>query len=110
GAAPAGRPVGALDRLEQLAAAQPGLSHPLTATFAAADLAEAADRAGRPEAALAAVARLERWATAVSAPWALALVARCRGLLASGDAAAGHFARALELHAAADRPFDRART
>src|SRR5215831_8993073 len=36
----AGRPAAALDRLEQLAAAQPGLSHPLTATFAAADLAE----------------------------------------------------------------------
>jgi DNA-binding NarL/FixJ family response regulator len=56
------------------------------------------------------VARLEGWATATAARWGLALVARCRGLLSDGDAAAGHFTRALELHAATGRPFDRART
>jgi len=106
----AGRPEAALGRLEQLAAAGPGLGHPLAVTFAGADLAEAAVRAGRPGAALAAAARLERWATATAAPWGLALVARCRGLLSDGDTAAGHFAQALELHAAAGRPFDRART
>jgi DNA-binding CsgD family transcriptional regulator len=103
----AGRPATALDRL---AAAGPGRGHPVAATFAAADLAEAAVRAGRPEAAPDAVARLEAWATATAAPWGLALVARCRGLLSDGDTAAGHFAQALELHAAAGRPFDRART
>jgi len=106
----AGRPEAALDRLGQLAAAGPGLGHPLAATIAAADLAEAAVRAGRPGAAPAAVAGLERWATATAAPWGLALVARCRGLLSDGDTAAGHFAQALELHATAGRPFDRART
>jgi hypothetical protein len=41
----AGRPAAALDRLQQLAAAGPGLGHPLPATFAAADLVEAG-RAG----------------------------------------------------------------
>jgi ATP/maltotriose-dependent transcriptional regulator MalT len=105
----AGRPDAALGRLEQLTAG-PGPGHPVPATFAAADLAEAAVRAGRPGAAPAAVARLEGWATAAMAPWGLALVARCRGLLSDGDTAAGHFAQALELHAAAGRPFDRART
>jgi DNA-binding CsgD family transcriptional regulator len=106
----AGRPAAALDRLGQLAAAGPGLGHPLPAVFAAADLVEAAVRAGRPEAAPAAVARLAGWATAVGVPWGLALVARCRSLLGDGDTAAGHFAQALELHAAVGRPFDRART
>src|SRR5262249_58354075 len=84
--------------------------HPLPATFAAPDLVEAAVRAGHPGAAPDAVARLERWATATAVPWGLALVATCRGLLSDGDTAEGHFARALELHAAASRPFDRART
>src|SRR5215468_2821610 len=106
----AGRPDAALNQLEQQAAAGPGLGHPLPATFAAADLVEAAVQAGRPEAAPDAVARLQGWATATAAPWGLALVARCRGLLSDGDAAVGHFALALELHAAAGRPFDRART
>src|SRR5262245_50994654 len=106
----AGRPAAALDRLGQLAAAGPGLSHPLPATFAAADLVEAAVRAGRPDAAPAAVDRLEGWAQATNPAWGLALVARCRGLLSDGDAAVDHFAKALELHAAAGRPFDRART
>src|SRR5215469_4092075 len=63
-----GRPDMALDRLGQLAAALPGLGHPLPATFAAADLVEAAVRAGRPEAAPAAVARLEAWAAATTPP------------------------------------------
>ena len=106
----AGRPAAALDQLGQLASARPGLGHPLPTTFATADLAEAAARSGRPEAAPAAVARLEHWATATTVPWGLALVARCRGLLSDGNTAEGHFARALELHAAAGRPFDRART
>jgi len=105
-----GRPDMALDRLGQLAAALPGLGHPLPATFAAADLVEAAVRAGRPEAGPAAVARLEGWAATAAPSWGLALVARCRGLLSDGDAAAGHFAQALQLHAAAGRAFDRART
>jgi len=106
----AGRPSAALDRLGRLTAAGPGLGHPLVATFAAADLVEAAVRAGRPAAAPAALAGLEGWAHAAAPAWGLALVARCRGLLSDADAAAGHFTRALELHAAASRPFDRART
>jgi DNA-binding CsgD family transcriptional regulator len=106
----AGRPAAALGQLGELAAAGPGLGHPLTAALAAADLVEAAVRAGRPEAVPDAIASLERWATAAAVPWGLALVARCRGLLSDGDTAARHFAQALELHAAAGRPFDRART
>ena len=37
-------------------------------------------------------------------------MARCRGLLAAGDAAERHFLEALRLHGESARPFDRART
>src|SRR5215472_13831967 len=42
----AGRPAAALDRLGRLTTTGPGLGHPLVATFAAADLVEAAMGAG----------------------------------------------------------------
>jgi DNA-binding CsgD family transcriptional regulator len=107
-----GHPVAARDRLAALAAAGPGDSHPVIGIFSAADLVEATIRAdGGPSthnAAHDALERLATWAADAGAPWAAALVARCRGLL-EGDADA-HFTEALALHAGAGRPFDAART
>jgi len=80
------------------------------ALWSAADLVESAVRAGRVEAAPAALGLLERWAAAAGAPWGRALVARCQGLVTGGDAADARFAEALALHAGGGRPFDRART
>ena len=54
--------------------------------FSAADLVEAAVRTGRPDEAATAAATLRGWANHVQAPWALALVARCDGLLDPADA------------------------
>src|SRR5262249_61410090 len=82
----AGRPAAALDQLEQLAAAGPGLGHPLPATFAAPDLVEAAVQAGRPEAAPGAVARPPGWATATAAPRGRAPGGRGRGPPPDGGA------------------------
>jgi ATP/maltotriose-dependent transcriptional regulator MalT len=42
--------------------------------------------------------------------WALALAARCRGLLCAGPTADRHFLEALRWHGKSTRPFDRART
>jgi DNA-binding CsgD family transcriptional regulator len=56
-------------------------------------------------------AALTRLAGLTGRPWALALAARCRALLAGPDAAAeDHFREAVHWHATATRPFERART
>jgi class 3 adenylate cyclase/DNA-binding CsgD family transcriptional regulator len=59
------------------------------------------------------VERLEAYATASEAkgqPWALARLARARGLMASDGEFEGHFTTALERHAAAPDRFEAART
>jgi DNA-binding CsgD family transcriptional regulator len=57
---------------------------------------------------------LERLAGALGGPWALALAARCRGMIADarGNADAAHdaFEDALDEHERQDRPLERART
>jgi DNA-binding CsgD family transcriptional regulator/tetratricopeptide (TPR) repeat protein len=106
----AGRPADALNRLAALANAGPGESHQVVKVFAAADLVEAAVRAGRADQARAALTLLDGWTGHARAPWARALVARCHGLLSAGDEADGHFTAALALHAQGGRPFDAART
>ena len=106
----AGRPENARHRLEALAAAGPGESHPVVGIFSAADLVEAAVRTDRAAAAGPALARLEAWTGHTGSVWGQALLARCRGLLASGPAADRHFAEALALHPRGGRPFDTART
>ena len=106
----AGRPEQACDRLEALAAAGPGESHPVVSVFSAADLVEAAVRTERPVVARAALSRLETWSAHTGAVWGEALVARCTGLLADGPEADDHFAEALARHARGGRPFDTART
>lgn len=105
----AGRPAEAFDRLEALAAAGPGEGNQIVMLMATADLIEAAVRTQRPPPA-AGIHNLEIWATDTGAPWARALVARCRGLLATDDDRDRHFTEALRLHASAGRPFDTART
>ena len=105
-----GRPAEALARLAELAVAGPGKSHPFVKLVSSPDLVEAAVRAGQAAAAQAALLEFERFAREAAPPWALALVARCRGLLTAGDAAERHFLEALRRHGESARPFDRART
>jgi len=64
----------------------------------------------QPAAAQAALLEFERFARETAPPWALALVARCRGLLSDGELAERHFLEALRRHGESARPFDRART
>ncbi|MEU7749794.1 AAA family ATPase [Nonomuraea sp. NPDC049158] len=97
-----GRAGAALDHLQTA-----GHRHPVVALCAAPDLVEAAVRAGRADLAAGAAATFEGWAAVVERPWADAIAARLRGLLAEGDEAGGHFARAVAVPA--DQPFQQAR-
>jgi DNA-binding NarL/FixJ family response regulator len=105
-----GRPEAAADRLEAMSRAAPGEGHRMVSLFAAADLVEAASRAGRADTAAAGLTGLRNWAGHVDSVWARALVARCTGVLSSPDEAEPHFEEALVLHSAGGRPFDTART
>jgi DNA-binding CsgD family transcriptional regulator len=105
-----GRPEDALGRLAELATAGPGDGHPFVKLVSAPELVEAAVRAGDNAIAQAALAEFERFARETAPAWALALVARCRGLLSAGVAAERHFLEALRWHGESARPFDRART
>jgi DNA-binding CsgD family transcriptional regulator len=105
-----GRWEDALRGLEAIADVRPAFSHPMLSLISTPDRVEAAVRAGRPESARAAFDRFAAWAASSGAAWALPVVERCRGLLATGDAADGHFADALRLHAEEGSSFDRART
>jgi DNA-binding CsgD family transcriptional regulator len=107
-----GRPEQALERLSRIAGSQPRAG---IVAHATADLVEAAVRAGRAEVGTAVLdgdqGALTRLAGLTGRPWALALVARCRALLAGPDASAeDHFREAMHWHATATRPFERART
>jgi DNA-binding NarL/FixJ family response regulator len=105
-----GRPDDAVARLSALRAGGLGVTHPWFVLASTPDLVEACLRSGREEEARAAFAPLQAFAEARAPTWALALAARCRALLAAGDAAEGEFDEALRLHAESNRPFDRART
>jgi len=106
-----GRSEQAFDRLQDQAAAPAGEGNQMISLFAAADLVDAATRTDHGDEAQNAVLRLQAWAANTTAPWAHALVARCRALLAADDDDADRlFAEALELHASGGRPFDTART
>jgi DNA-binding CsgD family transcriptional regulator len=105
-----GRPDEAFVRLQGMTEAAPGVGHPRLVHLAVADVVEAAVLAGRADAAEEAVASFERWIEHSRAQPMLALLARCRGQLAAGEAAASNFAEALRLHAGQNRPFERART
>jgi DNA-binding CsgD family transcriptional regulator len=103
----AGRPAEALVALESVASVAEG--HPGILRWATPDLVEAAARSGRPEASAAAVARLDAWTEASGFPIPAAALARCRGLLASGDEAISYFEAALGFDDLDTRPLERAR-
>ena len=93
-------------RLSAAPAPLPGLDF-----WDALDRIEAAVRAGEPAAAHEALAVFEPWAAASGSAWAQAIALHGRALLAEEPAEAERlFAAALERHAGAGRPFERART
>jgi signal transduction histidine kinase len=98
----------AVARLMSVGADRPGEGHPYFGLMSAPDLVEACVLAGREDDARAAAKAFDGFAQPGAPTWAMALAARCRGLL-SDDGAAG-FEEALRLHAQGDRPFERART
>jgi DNA-binding CsgD family transcriptional regulator len=87
-----------------------GMAHPGIVLATVPELVEAAARAGQPDRAAGPLDRLASWAEETGSPELGALVARCRALLAAGDAAETHFRLALELHAQTDQPMEQART
>lgn len=98
------------DALEHLAAMSSPTTFSGISLGATPDFVEAAVRAGEPARAVAPSAAFSRWAARTNAPELLALAARCRALLATGDCATGEFEAALKLHAMAPQPMDQART
>ncbi|MFS1304053.1 ATP-binding protein [Streptosporangium longisporum] len=94
-----GDPEAALRRLEEIP--------PSPVAAPAADQAEAAVRAGRPERAREPLARYLTWARHVRRPSSDAIALRCRALVEDDEA---HFAAAVRLHERDDRPYERART
>ena len=79
--------------------------------WAALDRIDAAIRAGERETARRWLACFEPWPNNGAAPWARAVVLHCRALLCEDQGEAERlFQAALAAHAAAARPFERART
>ena len=74
------------------------------------DLVEAYVRVGRRTDATRQLLQFEDQARDRRRTWALATIARCRGLLASGEDFHEHFTEALGWHAETPTPFERART
>jgi DNA-binding CsgD family transcriptional regulator len=102
-----GRPADAFERLlPMISTAHPG-SHPLF-LYGLPDTVETAARADRLEDVAAHVDRFQDWAEQYRSPEALALLARCMGLV-DESSAEKHFARATDL-APALSSFDAART
>ena len=102
-----GRPGEALERLlTMLSAAQPG-PHPLF-LYGVPDTVETAARADRLDEVSAHADRFRLWAEQYRSPEALALLARCQGLIDVAGAD-GHFARAVALAPALSQ-FDAGRT
>jgi DNA-binding CsgD family transcriptional regulator len=78
--------------------------------FTAADLAEAAVRAGDVARAAALADELEAGARATGGAWAAAAAARCRALVDDPARLDEHFAAAMAAHARVAMPFELART
>jgi DNA-binding CsgD family transcriptional regulator len=76
------------------ASAYPGELGP--ATWALAELIEAAVRCGRPEPAAAALQQLSEVTRAAATDWALGIQVRCQALLSEGEAAERGYAEAIE--------------
>jgi DNA-binding CsgD family transcriptional regulator len=103
-----GRIQDAFDRLHAIVTGSP--RHQTAVARCVPDLVEAAVRLGRPKDAAPGVELLTAWARTVRQPWIDALLARCHALTAPDAAAEAHYQRALSLHEAKSRPFERART
>ncbi|SCG44907.1 regulatory protein, luxR family [Micromonospora echinaurantiaca] len=99
-----GRHAAAHDRFTALAAAGPGVGHPVVTWRTAPDRVEAAVGAGDDAGARAALAAYQRASAHAATPESHALLARCRGLVESSEDA---FAEALRLHT---NSFEAART
>jgi DNA-binding CsgD family transcriptional regulator len=99
-----GRPEEALRRCREI-------STTLVVFWAALDRIEAAIRAGERETARRYLAVFEPWAESSDVAWPLAVVLHCKALLSEDEIEAGRlFVTALEVHAEAARPFERARS
>ncbi len=100
-----GRPEDALER-SQAFAAMPGLDF-----WDALDRIESAVRAGEPAVARASLEPFAAWAEHSGSAWARPVALHCRALLTDDPGDAEQlFRAALDLHAQASRPFERART
>ncbi|WP_369239953.1 LuxR C-terminal-related transcriptional regulator [Streptomyces sp. R21] len=97
-------------RLRALAGFGPGHGHRAIRHLATPLYVEAAVHTGDTRVAVAAHADYDHWARTVRSPDDLALSARCRALLATGEDAVEHYRTALDLHAVGTREFERART
>jgi len=89
------------------------ISHPIICRSAGLDRIEAAVHADQPEAARLWIDDLETFAEAAGQPWAAAMAAHGRAVLAvrgDDEVAGSWFETALALHADSVRPFERART
>jgi DNA-binding NarL/FixJ family response regulator len=107
----AGRPAEALARLQGPLISEDGHGQFVLGVAATPLLVEAAVRSGNRDVAENAMPLFQQWAVTTGQPIWLALAARCRGLLAEdGETAEREFVEALRHHAAADSPFERART
>jgi DNA-binding NarL/FixJ family response regulator len=107
----AGRPAEALARLQGPLISKDGQGQFVLGVVATPLLVEVAVRSGNRTAADKRMPLFQQWAATTGQPIWLALAARCRGLLAEDDKTAEReFVEALRHHAAADSPFERART
>ncbi|WP_246438080.1 helix-turn-helix transcriptional regulator [Lipingzhangella halophila] len=88
----------AVHRLRNLSRCGPGQSHWAVQMLTIPHFVEAAVLNEQPARAAAPLAQYERWATSTGSPNGLALLARCRALLASGEEARDRFEEALRLH------------
>ena len=111
----AGDAHGALHQFRQMSAASSPMQLPALMLMSAQDRVDAAVRAGDPTQALAWVEALDAFATGTGLPWAEAAAAFGRARSSEdGDVSGGGrvtelFETSLAHHAAADRPYDRAR-
>ena len=88
----------AAHRLRALAHSGTGQSHSAVQVLTIPHFVEAAARNEEPDSAQAALGEYARWATTTDSPGPLALLARCRALLSSGEQSRSHFEEALRLH------------
>jgi DNA-binding CsgD family transcriptional regulator len=105
-----GRAEEASELLERLITPGGEAAHSTFAVLAAADAVEAAVRAGRRDAATVWLRLIEDWADRSRVAWARGAAFRCQALTAGGSEAEALYPLALAEYAAANRPFDQART